>query len=133
MNRHFIVAAIAVLCLGLFCSYPDLNNQAQAQGKAAPVGQEITVLSPMGTPPPIKLKPMAPRLTTLEGKTVYVVDQGYLGTDNLLKEMIVWLEKQYPKTSFVFKRLERSMGPEPPPLFAEIKEKGDAVIMGLGH
>jgi hypothetical protein len=133
MNRHLALAVIAVLCLGLFCSYPALNNQAQAQGKAAPVEQKITVLSPMGAPPPIKLKPMAPRLNTLDGKTIYVVDQGYLGTDNLLKEMIVWLEKEYPRTNFVFKRLGMSMGSQPPPLFAEIKEKGDAVIMGLGH
>jgi len=133
MNRHLALAVIAVLCLGLFCSYPSLNNQAQAQGKAASAEAKITVFSPMGTPPPIKLKLMAPRLNTLDGKTIYVVDQGYLGTDNLLKEMIVWLEKEYPKANFVFKRLGMSMGPEPPPLFAEIKEKGDAVIMGLGH
>jgi len=133
MNRHLALAVIAVLCLGLFCSYPSLNNQAQAQGKAASAEAKITVLSPMGTPPPIKLKSMAPRLNTLDGKTIYVVDQGYLGTDNLLKEMIVWLEKECPKANFVFKRLGMSMGPEPPPLFAEIKEKGDAVIMGLGH
>jgi hypothetical protein len=133
MSRHFALAVVVVLCIGLFCSYPSLNNQAQAQGKAALVGQKITVLSPLGTPPPVKLKPMAPRLNALEGKTIYVVDQGYLGTDNLLKEMIVWLEKEYPKTNFVFKRLGMSMGPEPPPLFAEIKQKADAVIMGLGH
>jgi hypothetical protein len=133
MGRHFALAVIAVLCLGLFCSYPSLNNQAQAQGKAAPVEQNITVLSPLGTPPPVKLKPMAPRLDTMDGKTIYLVDQGYLGTDNLLKEMIVWLEKEYPKTNFVFKRLGMTMGPEPPPLFAEIKQKADAVIMGLGH
>lgn len=133
MNRHLAIAAIAMLCLGLFCSYPLLNNQAQAQGKAESVVQKITVLNPMGTPPPIKLKPMPPRLNTLEGKTIYVIDQGYLGTDNLLKEMIVWLEREYPKTQFVFKRLGMSMGPQPPPLFAEIKEKGDAVIMALGH
>jgi hypothetical protein len=126
------VAVVAVLCLGLFSGYPTLDNQAQAQGNA-PAEQKITVLSPMGTPPPIKLKPMAPRLNTLEGKTIYVVDQGYLGTDNLLKEMIVWLEREYPKTNFVFKRLGMSMGSQSPPLFAEIKEKGDAMIMGLGH
>jgi hypothetical protein len=131
MNRH--LALIGMLCLGLFCSYSSLNNQAQAQGKTVSAEGIITVLSPMGVPPPIKLKSMAPRLNTLDGKTIYVVDQGYLGTDNLLKEMIVWLEKEYPKTHFVFKRLGMSMGPEPPPLFAEIKEKGDAVIMGLGH
>ena len=69
MSRHFALAVIAVLCIGLFCNYPSLNNQAQAQGKSAPVEQNITMLSPLGTPP----------------------------------------------------------------LFAEIKQKADAVIMGFGH
>jgi hypothetical protein len=133
MKLHLAVAAIIALCLCLFCSHSPLNSQAQAQGKAAPAAQKITVFNPLGTPPPVKLKAMAPRLNTLEGKTIYVIDQGYLGTDNLLKEMIVWLEKEYPKTNFVFKRLGMSMGPQPPPLFAEIKEKADGVIMGLGH
>jgi hypothetical protein len=131
MKRHPILAVIVVLCLGLFCGYYHFDNQAQAQGKSEV--QKITVLNPLGTPPPIKLKTMAPRLNTLEGKTIYVVNQGYLGTDNLLAEMIVWLEKNYPKTKFVYKELGRSMGSEQPPLFAEIKEKGDAMIMGLGH
>ena len=129
MKRHAAIAVIVGLCLGL-CLYPV--DSAQAQGKAKAV-EKITVLNPMGTPPPIKLKPMAPRLNTLDGKTIYVVNQGYLGTDNLLAEMIVWLEREYPKTKFVYQELGRSAGPEPPPLFAEIKEKADAVIMGLGH
>jgi hypothetical protein len=133
MKWRTAVAFIAALCLSLFCSHSIMENQAQAQGKAAPPTHKITVLSPLGTPPPIRLRPMAPRLDTLEGKTIYVVDQGYLGTDNLLKEMIVWFEREYPKTKFVFKRLGMSMGPQPPPLFAEIKERGDAMIMGLGH
>ena len=131
MKRHPVLAVVVVLCLGLFCGYYHFDNQAQAQGKSEV--QKITVLNPLGTPPPIKLKTMAPRLNTLEGKTIYVVNQGYLGTDNLLAEMIVWLEKNYPKTKFVYKELGRSMGSEQPPLFAEIKEKGDAMIMGLGH
>jgi hypothetical protein len=133
MNRHPMVAVIVVLCLGLFCSYHILENQVQAQGKAAAPALKITVLNPLGTPPPIKLKTMAPRLNTLEGKTIYVVNQGYLGTDNLLAEMIVWLERECPKTKFVYKTLGMSMSSQPPPLFAEIKEKADAVIMGLGH
>jgi hypothetical protein len=133
MKRHPIVAVIVVLCLGLFCSYQYLGSQAQAQGNAATAAPKITVLNPLGAPPPIELKKMAPRLSTLEGKTIYMVNQGYLGTDNLLAEMIVWLEKEYPKTKFLYKTLGMSMGPQPPPLFAEIKEKADAVIMGLGH
>ena len=130
MKRHPAVAILVVLCLSLFCRFPILY--AQVQGKAE-ASAKITVLNPLGTPPPITLKTMAPRLNTLEGKTVYLVNQGYLGTDNLLNEMMVWLQKEYPKTTFVYKELGRSMGPQAPPLFAEIKEKADAVIMGLGH
>jgi len=133
MKRHPVVAIIVVLCLGLFCSFHNYDSQAQTRDKAVAAAQKITVLNPLGTPPPIKLKTMAPRLNTLEGKTIYVVNQGYLGTDNLLNEMIVWLEKNYPKTKFIYKELGRSMEPGSPPLFAEIKEKGDAMIMGLGH
>ena len=133
MKRHPVVAVFVVLCLGLLCGYPNLCTQVLAQGKAVAAGGKITVLNPLGTPPPITLKTMAPRLNTLEGKTIYLVNQGYLGTDNLLNEMMVWLQKEYPKTNFVYKELGRSMGPQAPPLFAEIKEKADAVIMGLGH
>jgi hypothetical protein len=132
MKRHSALAVIAVLCLGLLCGHSGLCTQALAQGKAAD-GGKITVLNPLGTPPPITLKTMAPRLNTLEGKTIYLVNQGYLGTDNLLNEMMVWLQKECPKTNFVYKELGRSMGPQAPPLFAEIKEKADGVIMGLGH
>ncbi len=134
MNRHLAVAVILVLCLGLFCSFPALNSQAQTSAE-----QKITVLSPMGTPPPIKLKTMPPRLSTLEGKTIYFVDQGYLGSDNLLKEMVAWFEKNYPNTNVVFKRLPRGVRGAPSAqdpaaeTWAEIKQKADAMVMGTGH
>ncbi len=81
MKRHTIVLFTAVLCLGMFCSSHALNiqaqvkaNTAQAPGKAAdPI---ITVLNPLGTPPPLELKAMAPRLKTLDDKTIYIVDDG---------------------------------------------------------
>jgi hypothetical protein len=50
MKWHMAVTGILLLCL--LCSNPILNGQAQAQGKAVPAAQIITVLSPMGTPPP---------------------------------------------------------------------------------
>jgi hypothetical protein len=131
MKRHPSAVWIVVLSLGLFSSYFNPDSRALAQGKAG--DSKITVLTPLGTPPSIKLRPMAPRLTTLEGKTIYLVNQGYLGTDNLLNEMKIWLEREYPKTKFVYAALGREMGPQPPSLFAEIKEKGDGMIMGLGH
>jgi hypothetical protein len=133
MKWRISVAIIAVLCLCMLSSFS--LDQAKAQGKkaAALVAEKITVLNPLGTPPPIKLKPMAPRLDALDGKTIYLIDNGYLGSDILLKEMIIWLEKEYPKTNFIFKRLGSGTGAGSQPLLAEIKDKADAVIMGVGH
>ena len=95
---------------------------------------KITVLNPLGTPPPIKLKNMAPRLDTLDGKTIYIVDDGFVGGDNLLLEMVDWFKANYPKTTIVFKRKGGGgFDVEDPELWAEIKEKANGIIIGLGH
>jgi hypothetical protein len=134
MKWHISVAVITVLCLGLFAVSPVLD-QAQAQGKKPAAAEPmITVLNPLGVAPAIKLKPMAPRPASLDGKTIYLVDNGYLGTDNLLKEMVVWFEKNLPKTNVVFKRQQGGgFSSEDPKLWAEIKEKADGVVIGMGH
>lgn len=132
MKWHIHAALIVALCLSLFCSLPAQNNQAQAQGRT--MQEKITVLSPMGKPPVIVLKPMAPRPASLEGKTVYLVNDGYLGTDLLLGEMESWFKANMPKVNVVY-RVKGGGGftAEDPKLWAEIKEKADAVVMGMGH
>lgn len=135
------MAVIAVLCMGLFCGIQLADNAGYAQGKkAAPAakaeaaGTKITVLNPLGTPPPIKLKTMAPRLDTLDGKTIYIVDDGFVGGDNLLLEMVDWFKANQPKTTVVFKRKGGGgFDVEDPKLWAEIKEKANGVIIGMGH
>ena len=136
MKWHVTVAVIAVLCIGLFCSFPALNNQAQAQGKKAVSSAEpkITVLNPLGTPPPIKMRNMAPRPASLDGKTIYIVDDGFVGGDNLLLEIVDWFAKNHPNTKIVFKRKGGGgFDVEDKPLWAEIKENANAVIIGMGH
>ena len=130
MKWYMSAGLIALLCLGLIFSFSGSNNQAQA----APAAEKITVLNPLGTPPPITLKPMAPRLATLDGKTIYIVDDGYIGGINLLEEIQDWFHANYPKTQIVLKRKGGGgFESEDPELWAEIKEKGDAVIIGMGH
>ena len=131
------IAVIAVLFMVLIGSVSLLNNQVYAQRKGAAsanrpvVMPEITVFSPMGTPPSITLVPQAPRLNTLDGKTIYLINTGYIGTDRFMDETAKWFKANYPKTNIVIKsaRLD-SLGD---PLWAEVTEKGDAVIAGLGH
>jgi hypothetical protein len=132
------VAVIAILCIGLFCSFQYLSDQGYAQAKkAAPAASKavampkITVLNPMGTPPPIQAKQMASRLNTLDGKNIYFVNTGYIGTDRLMAEMMDWFKANYPKANLVLK--SGSMSSITPALQAEIAEKADAAIVGLGH
>jgi len=132
MKWRTSVCLITLMCLGLFCNFPNQGNQAQAQGKA--VAQKITVLSPMGKPPALQIMPLAPRLDTLDGKTVYLVNDGYLSTDILLGEMQAWFKANMPKVNTVYKvKGGGGFTAEDPKLWAEIKERADAVIMGMGH
>ncbi len=128
MKWHIIAAAITVLCLGLFCSFPALNNQVRAAST-----DKITVLNPMGTPPPVQLKSMAPRLDTIDGKTIYIVNDGYPGSGNLCAEMEKGFKEKYPNTTFVYKDKGVGMGGRDQSLWKEMEEKADAMIIPLGH
>ncbi len=133
MKSRFTALLIALLCLALWHS-----NQALAKGKtksdgASSVGPKFVVLSPLGTPPPIQTLAMAPRLNSLDGKTIYIVDDGFPGGEVLLKEMAAWFNQNMPSVNVVFRTKAGPFEYEDPRLFAEIKEKADAVIMGMGH
>ena len=135
------IAVITILCIGLACSASMMSNQTYAQGKKAAssngpvVMPKITVLNPMGTPPPITLIPQAPRLNTLDGKTIYFINTGFIGTDRLMAVMSDWFKANYPKTNIVYKDNQSGAGLSSvsKELWAEISEKGDAAIVGLGH
>jgi hypothetical protein len=138
MKRHTTVFLIGALCLCLFCSYQALNGQAQAKASSASAARKaadpiITVLNPLGTPPPLELKAMAPRLNTMDGKTIYIVDDGYPGSDNLLLELEKGFKEAYPKTNFHYVKKSTFMAQKDPALWAEMQEKADAMVIALGH
>ena len=118
-----------------------LSHQTYAQGRKAAAPSEpvvmpkITVLNPMGTPPPITLIPQAPRPNTLDGKTVYLINTGYIGTDRFMDEVAKWFKANYPKTNIVYRDNQSGAGLSSvsEALWNEIAQNGDAAIVGLGH
>jgi hypothetical protein len=90
-------------------------------------------LNPLGTPPPIKLKDMAPRLDTLKDKTIYIINDGYPGSDLLLGELKKVMEERYPDTKFVYRDKPGGFGREDEAIWKEMEEKADAMIIALGH
>jgi len=76
---------------------------------------------------------MAPRLDTLDEKTIYIVDINWPLTHQFTEELHKVLSEKYPKTKFVFKDKAQRYMNDDPKLWAEIKEKGDAMVLAVGH
>jgi len=102
-------------------------------GIAQAQGSKITVFNPLGQPPAIARVPMAPRITNLEGKTIYIVDIGFTDTHQFFTEMQKLLGERYPKTTWIVRTKIGTYFDDDPKLWAEIKEKGHGMIMGVGH
>jgi hypothetical protein len=126
------IAIIATILIALCFSLTYTNGPAGVLAADAedPV---LTVLNPLGTPPPIKLMPMAPRLDTIDGKTIYIVNDGYPGSNILLGELKAVMEERHPGTKFIYRDKPGGMGGKVQELWDEINEKGDAMILALGH
>jgi hypothetical protein len=93
----------------------------------------IAVLDPTGYPPKISAKPLAPRLDTLDGRTVYLVDCRFDDSDVFLKQVQAWFGEHMPGVRTVFKPISSVYLKDDPTTWAEIKAKGHAAIVGVGH
>jgi len=133
MKLRFAASLAALLCFTLWPQNQALAGGKKTSDRPITVEPRFSVLSPLGTPPPIKQLAMAPRLNSLDGKTIYIVDDGFPGGEVLLNEMAVWFNQNMPSVKVVFRTKAGPFEYEDPRLFAEIKEKADAVIMGMGH
>ena len=123
-------------------------------------GEKITVLDPIGQPTGIfgsRLDPtsmpfaihdptnqprdtaeklgtlkMAPRLNSLEDKTVYLVNTGFAGGKEFIEELDDWFKRNRPDVKTVVRHKKTSMFTDEPELWAEIKQNGDAAVLGVG-
>jgi hypothetical protein len=111
------------------------GSQADAEQKKKGAGGEpkILAVSPKGTPPAVSLFAMAPRLDTLDGKTIYVVDTGFFGGGALLQEIQGWFQQNMPSVRTVFRKKAGPYADDDPKLWEEIKANGNAAIMAIGH
>jgi hypothetical protein len=134
MNRRKLLSLLGmspVLLAGNSIEAQQPKRGAPA-AKASTQGM-VTGVNPKGTPPAIQLIPMAPRLDSLDGKTVYLVDTGFHGSDALLHQVEAWFSRNMPQVTVVFKRKAGPYAEDDPQLWKEIKAKGHAVIMAVGH
>jgi hypothetical protein len=103
------------------------------EGGCMATGDRIRVFNPVGFPPKVTHKPLAPRLNTLDGKTVYLVDCRFDDSDIFLKQMQAWFSENMPSVKTVFKPINSVYTKDDPATWEEIKANGDAAVVGVGH
>ena len=95
--------------------------------------EKITVLNPVGFAPKVARKAFAPRLETLNGKTVYLVDCRFDDAELLLQQLQAWFSQNLPNVHTSLVQLSSVYLKDDPELWTKIKTEGDAAIVGVGH
>jgi hypothetical protein len=134
VNRRKLLSLLGMSPALLAGSRADAERKEKGARSSAASGPKLTAVSPKGTPPAVTLFAMAPRLDSLDGKTIYLVDAtGFFGSDKLLEKMQQWFQENMPSVKTVFRRKAGIYGADDPKLWAEIKANGNAAIMAIGH
>ncbi|MDE3108681.1 MAG: hypothetical protein KGL02_01960 [Acidobacteriota bacterium] len=109
------------------------SKQSHVKSSSSASGPKIVGLNPRGTPPAVQLIPMAPRLSSLDGKTVYLISDGFPGADTFLDQVKTWFAKNMPSVKTIYRLKAGGFAADDPKLNAEVKANGNAVIMAIGH
>ena len=78
--------------------------------------------------------PLSPRLDTLEGKTIFLVDIGWGGPQAALsvyEEMKAWFAENIPSVTVEVRMIKGSYMTDQPELWKDISENGHAAMIGI--
>jgi len=91
----------------------------------------VRVHDPRGFPPKVTGKSLAPRVKTLDGRTLYLVDCLFDNSDAFMDQLQDWFGTHLPAVSTKIIR-PRESWVDDPDMRARVAEDGDAAILGVG-
>jgi hypothetical protein len=96
-----------------------------------PMDNRPVVHDPRGYPPKVTGKALAPRLPTLQGKVLYLVDCLFDNSAAFMEQLRQWFAENLPG---VITRIiaPRESWEDDPDMRARIAADGDAAILGVG-
>lgn len=137
MDRRKMLALLGV-SPALVAGTPSFARTAPVPAPAAASSESnglVTVLNPAIETKLAERIPLAPRLSTLAGKTIYLVDTNWGGMDQnggILKDMQAWFARNMPSVKTIYKIKSGNFVTDDPGLWKEIADNhGDAVIIGV--
>jgi len=135
MDRRKMLALLGI-SPALVAATPSFAGTAPAPAAAGCESNGlVTVLNPAIETKLAERVPLAPRLSTLEGKTIYLVDTDWGGMDQnggILHEMQAWFAQKVPSVKTIYKIKSGNFVTDDPGLWKEIADNhGDAVIIGV--
>jgi hypothetical protein len=92
---------------------------------------KLSVLNPLGFPPKVTAKRLAPGLGSLAGRLVFLVDVGFENSDVFMAQLRGWLAEHEPDVRTEIVRWRDQHRPDPD-LCERIRAEGDAAILGVG-
>jgi hypothetical protein len=93
--------------------------------------EKLRVHDPRGYPPKVTGKRLAPRLESLDGKIVYLVDCLFDNSEQFMRELEDWFRRHLPAvTTRIIKPRESWV--DDPQMRARVAADGDAAILGVG-
>ena len=104
------------------------NEIANVEGS-----RRLTVMNPVGYPPKITPKPMAPRLGSLDGRTLYLVDPRFDDSGLFLRQVQSWFADHMPSVMTKLVEMSSVYTKDDPKTWEMIKANGDGAIIGVGH
>lgn len=115
-------------------AYPgEVMERRIADGHFSPEGKRFVVHNPRGTPPPIRLRQMAPRQAELNASTIYLVDVRFMNGKAFLEQIQAVLAERLPGVKTVVRQKRGGYAEDDPELWAEIAANKGLVVMAIGH
>src|ERR1700733_14279663 len=108
---HHVVGKLVLLAVAVVCAGAVVAAQEA----------KITVLNPTGIAPPIQLRALAPRPSSLDGHPIYFVSNTFDNADKFCHALQTWFAANMPNVKTYYRDKKGDDVTDDPDLWKEIK------------